>query len=105
LSKWASPTSKNFYLCSIRNVRDLKLLTIGNFPYTYLPLFSSQISDRVYQGLDVITEKPAAEGGLMARIACFAVPGLPHHVTQRGNRGEPVFFGDDDYERRVTVVR
>jgi putative transposase len=24
--------------------------------------------------------------------------GLPHHVTQRGNRGQPVFFGDDDYE-------
>ena len=34
----------------------------------------------------------------MARIARFAVPGLPHHVTQRGNRREPVFFGDDDYE-------
>ncbi len=25
------------------------------------------------------------------------VPGLPHHVTQRGNRRERVFFGDDDY--------
>ncbi|WP_395020239.1 transposase [Dongia sp.] len=24
--------------------------------------------------------------------------GLPHHVTQRGNRRQPVFFGDDDYE-------
>ena len=34
----------------------------------------------------------------MARIARFAVVGLPHHVTQRGNRREPVFFGDDDYE-------
>jgi putative transposase len=34
----------------------------------------------------------------VARIARFAVPGLPHHVTQRGNRREPVFFGDDDYE-------
>ena len=34
----------------------------------------------------------------MARIARFAVPGLPHHVTQRGNRGERVFFGDDDFE-------
>ncbi len=34
----------------------------------------------------------------MARIARFAVAGLPHHVTQRGNRREPVFFGDDDYE-------
>ena len=34
----------------------------------------------------------------MARIARFVVPGLPHHVTQRGNRRETVFFGDADYE-------
>jgi putative transposase len=29
----------------------------------------------------------------MARMARVVVPGLPHHVTQRGNRREPVFFG------------
>jgi REP-associated tyrosine transposase len=34
----------------------------------------------------------------MARIARVVVPGLPHHVTQRGNRREPVFFGADDYQ-------
>jgi putative transposase len=34
----------------------------------------------------------------MARIARFVVPGLPHHVTQRGNRRESVFFSDADYE-------
>ena len=33
----------------------------------------------------------------MTRIARVIVPGLPHHVTQRGNRGETVFLGDDDY--------
>jgi putative transposase len=33
----------------------------------------------------------------MARIARIVVPGLPHHVTQRGNRGERTFFGDSDY--------
>jgi putative transposase len=33
----------------------------------------------------------------MARIARGVVPGLPHHVTQRGNRREPVFFGAKDY--------
>ncbi len=33
----------------------------------------------------------------MARIARLVVPGVPHHVTQRGNRREPTFFGDDDY--------
>jgi putative transposase len=33
----------------------------------------------------------------MARIACVVVPDLPHHVTQRGNRREPVFFEADGY--------
>ena len=33
----------------------------------------------------------------MARIARVVVPSLPHHVTQRGNRREPVFFEADDY--------
>jgi hypothetical protein len=33
----------------------------------------------------------------MARIARVVVPDLPHHVTQRGNRREPVFFAADDY--------
>lgn len=35
----------------------------------------------------------------MARLARVVVPGLPHHVTQRGNRRQPVFFepGDQDF--------
>jgi putative transposase len=33
----------------------------------------------------------------MARIARVVAPGLPHHVTQRGNRRLQTFFGDDDY--------
>jgi putative transposase len=33
----------------------------------------------------------------MARLARVVVPGLPHHVTQRGNGGARVFFNDDDY--------
>ena len=33
----------------------------------------------------------------MARLARVVVPGIPHHVTQRGNRRQQVFFGDDDY--------
>jgi putative transposase len=33
----------------------------------------------------------------MARLARFVVPGSPHHVTQRGNRRERVFFNDGDY--------
>ena len=31
----------------------------------------------------------------MTRIARVVVPGLPHHVTQRGNRRERVFFEDE----------
>jgi len=33
----------------------------------------------------------------MARLARVVVPGLPHHVTQRGNGRARVFFGDADY--------
>jgi putative transposase len=34
----------------------------------------------------------------MSRLARIVVPGLPHHVTQRGNRREPIFFEDGDQE-------
>lgn len=33
----------------------------------------------------------------MPRAARIVVPGVPHHVTQRGNRRQPTFFGDEDY--------
>lgn len=32
----------------------------------------------------------------MARLARIVIPEVPHHVTQRGNRSLPVFFGDHD---------
>lgn len=32
----------------------------------------------------------------MARLARVVVPGIPHHVTQRGNRRQKTFFADDD---------
>ena len=34
---------------------------------------------------------------IKARIARLVVPGIPHHVAQRGNRRERTFFGDADY--------
>ena len=34
----------------------------------------------------------------MSRLARMVVPGLPHHVTQRGNRREAVFFDDGDQQ-------
>ena len=33
----------------------------------------------------------------MARLPRIVLPGIPHHVTQRGNRREKVFFEDGDY--------
>lgn len=33
----------------------------------------------------------------MARLARIVVAGVAHHVTQRGNRRQQVFFGDEDY--------
>jgi putative transposase len=34
----------------------------------------------------------------MARLARVVIAGLPHHVTQRGNRREAIFFEDGDQE-------
>lgn len=33
----------------------------------------------------------------MARLPRIVIPGIPHHVTQRGNRRERTFFEDGDY--------
>ena len=40
----------------------------------------------------------------MARLARLVVPNVPHHVTQRGNRRQPVFFSDEDYEAYRDLV-
>jgi putative transposase len=40
----------------------------------------------------------------MARLARIVVPGLPHHVTQRGNRRERVFFEDGDHLRYLAFL-
>jgi putative transposase len=33
----------------------------------------------------------------MARLARVVIPGIPYHVTQRGNGGQRVFFSEADY--------
>jgi len=40
----------------------------------------------------------------MARIARIVMPGIPHHVTQRGNRGQRIFFTSDDSARYLAIV-
>lgn len=40
----------------------------------------------------------------MARIARVVIPGYPHHVTQRGNRRQKVFFDPSDYRTYLDLV-
>lgn len=40
----------------------------------------------------------------MARLARIVIPGLPHQVTQRGNRGQPTFFSDQDYRAYLDLM-
>ena len=40
----------------------------------------------------------------MARLARIVIPGVAHHVTQRGNRRLPIFFSDDDREAYLAEV-
>lgn len=40
----------------------------------------------------------------MARQARIVLPDTPHHITQRGNRGEPVFFEKADYEAYIDFL-
>jgi putative transposase len=41
----------------------------------------------------------------MPRIARIVVPGYPHHVVQRGNRGLDVFFSEADYLAYIDFLR
>ena len=40
----------------------------------------------------------------MARLPRIVLPGIPHHVTQRGNRREQTFFEDGDYELYLDLL-
>ncbi len=41
----------------------------------------------------------------MARMARVVAPGLPHHVTRRGDHREPVFFNDSDCAADLALIR
>ena len=41
----------------------------------------------------------------MARLARIVIPGVAHHVTQRGNCRLPVFFSDDDSTRYLGLLK
>jgi REP-associated tyrosine transposase len=40
----------------------------------------------------------------MTRIARVVAPGYPHHVTQRGNRRQQIFFCEDDYLSYIELM-
>ena len=40
----------------------------------------------------------------MARLARVVIPGMPHHVTQRGNRRQQTFFNDGDYTAYLELM-
>lgn len=41
----------------------------------------------------------------MARIARLVVRGIPHHIVQRGNRRQKVFFSDNDRRAYLNLLR
>lgn len=41
----------------------------------------------------------------MPRMARIVIPGVPHHVTQRGNRRQDVFFGESDYVAYFALLK
>ena len=41
----------------------------------------------------------------MGRLARIVIPGMPHHVTQRGNRRAQVFFSDQERQKYLRLFR
>ncbi len=40
----------------------------------------------------------------MARLARVVAPGMPHHITQRGNRRQQTFFKSKDYQAYLDLM-
>ncbi|MFQ5830862.1 MAG: hypothetical protein ACE5JD_17150 [Candidatus Methylomirabilia bacterium] len=41
----------------------------------------------------------------MARAPRITIPALPHHIIQRGNNRQGIFFDDDDYRFYLQCLR
>jgi len=41
----------------------------------------------------------------MGRLARVVIPGVPHHVTQRGNDRQQIFFSDEDRGHYLGLYR
>ena len=40
----------------------------------------------------------------MVRLARVVAPGIPHHITQRGNRRQETFFCAEDYQAYLALM-
>ncbi|MBX9602619.1 MAG: transposase [Bryobacteraceae bacterium] len=40
----------------------------------------------------------------MPRVARIVIPGLPHHITQRGNYRQKIFFRSEDYRLYLNLL-
>jgi len=40
----------------------------------------------------------------MVRLARVVAPGMPHHITQRGNRRQETFFCAEDYQAYLALM-
>jgi putative transposase len=40
----------------------------------------------------------------MPRAARIVIPGIPHHITQRGNRQQVIFFDAEDYQSYCDIL-
>jgi putative transposase len=49
-------------------------------------------------------DHPIGDDAVMARLARVVVSGIPHHVTQRGNRRQTVFFDEADYRAYKSLL-
>ena len=50
------------------------------------------------------SEPQACYEAAMARLPRLVLPGIPHHVTQRGNRREQTFFEDGDFSLYLDLL-
>jgi putative transposase len=41
----------------------------------------------------------------MARLARVILPEYPHHIIQRGNRRQDVFFNEGDYDYYLELLK
>ncbi len=62
-----------------------------------LPLNPS-FADEIFEPFDALLS-------CMPRTARYTWPGLPHHITQRGNNGNQVFYPDKDHDVYLNLLK